>query len=374
MSWEGKMNQKKPPNDWEEPSELEVSGYTEDETIEEQQGFLGKLFRLSWVGSKPDDHDKGRELRRAVRAQDVEKVKKMLSQGVGVNESQEASLACIATRRENLTLLRLLIDASVDINASDRRNKASKSRTPLMEAARKGWEQGVALLLKEKCDLEFADESGYTALHLAVRSGKNAVVHQLLQAGALAAGNPKCRLLPIHEAATPEVLADLLNHGSSMNDLDKLGATCLHHQVRAGRPVMVEHLIRMGSDVNALDYQGRSPIFYLSTKGDTEMVFKILKREGIQLDFRDHDMNSFAHLVASRCIHAKTIEMAFDASMELWSQKNHNGETPYDLVAGRGFHPIAQKIKKELQIKKSKEELKEESTFSVYKKNSGYKK
>jgi len=363
------MNQKKPPHDWEEPSELEVSGYTEDDGVNPvEQGLLGKLFKLPWIGSKPDDHDKGRELRRAVRAQDMEKVRKMLAQGVGVNESQEASLACIATRRQNLNLLKILIDASVDINASDKRNKASKSRTPLMEAARKGWIEGVDLLIKEKCNLEFADESGYTALHLAVRSGKGEVVKQLLRAGALASGNPKCRLLPIHEAATPEILADLLNHGSSISDLDKMGATSLHHQVRAGRPAMVEHLIRMGSDINALDYQGRTPIFYLSTKGDTEMVFKVLRRENAQLDVRDHDMNSFAHLVASRCIHAKTIEMAFDASIDLWNQKNHNGETPYDLVASRGFHQIAQKIKKELQIKKSKEELKEESTFSVYKK------
>lgn len=338
------------PNESQEQSELEISALTSSDDHDAQPtsglgGFVGRLFKLPWAGSEPADHDRGRALRRAVRAEDLGRVRKMLKEGVGVNESQEASLACIATRRRNLEMLTLLKEAGVDVNQGDRRNKASRVRTPLQEAARKGWMEGVEFLLKAGARLDEEDDVGATALTLAVRAGKQSAARRLIQAGASPEGGATARMAPLHEVATRDIAQMLLDAGAQVDAPDRSGATSLHHQAKAGRAEMVDFLLKAGAHVGAVDQRGRTPLFSPGAKGEVLAVFQRLLGAGANPQWRDAEMNTFAHLVAARCVSPKVLEWVYEQHPDLWGMKNKSGETPLDIVTARGFHPLSLRIK-----------------------------
>lgn len=370
----------KPPRhrrvDTQDQSDLEITistdpteGPSELSELAERRGLtslVGRLFRLSWADSEPVDHDRGRELRRAVRGEDVPRVRKMLRDGVGVNESQEASLACIATRRRNLELLQVLIDAGVDINQADRRNRASRSRTPLQEAARKGWVDGVDLLLKSGVQVDVEDEVGATALLLAVRSTRVVCAQRLLDAGANPAGGKAARLAPLHEASTPEMAALLLDAGANISQRDTSGATALHHQAKAGRPMMIEFLLSRGAQLDAVDDRGRSPLFFCGAKGDAIGVFVRLIQAGASLSVRDEEMNSFLHLACTRCMNVRVLEELYPLTPGIWDTKNRSGETPVDILKARGFHGLVQRIENDMRSQERKDSVMEAKRYSLF--------
>ena len=55
--------------------------------------------------------------------------------------------------------------------------------TPLLLASEQGCEAVVALLIKEGCDIRAANDSGWNALHLAIKKGHCNVAHRLIAAG-----------------------------------------------------------------------------------------------------------------------------------------------------------------------------------------------
>ena len=143
------MSRKNSPDDNTQYQETEISELTgltdlEQDRKDENPTLWRRIIRLV-QGAPEEEHDKGRALRRAVRNQDIDLVTSMINKGYGVNSSQEASLACICSRRMNLSMLKLLIEAGVDINKPDRRSQNSRARTALQEASRKGWVEGVCV-------------------------------------------------------------------------------------------------------------------------------------------------------------------------------------------------------------------------------------
>lgn len=357
-------------NESQEQSELEISAITDTEeqapAARGLSGFVGRLFKLPWAGSEPVDHDRGRELRRAVRSEDLPRVKKMLKDGVGVNQSQEASLACIATRRQNLELLQVLIEAGADLESGDRRNRASRTRTPLQEAARKGWVPGIDALLAAKVDLEVEDETGATALGLAVRSGKHHAARRLLSAGAHPEGGKSARVNPLHEAATPEMGGLLLEQGAFIDVRDRAGSTPLHHQARAGRLAMVEFCLQRGANLEAVDHRGRTALFFAGSKGESHAVFRHLIAQGANTALRDAEMNTWCHLAATRCSNPKVLEWVYEQSPDLWFLKNKSGETPWDLITARGFQPLSQRIRAEQDKKERGAQSGSRPEFNVF--------
>lgn len=358
-----------------EQSELEISAITTSDDFDNQPsglgGLVGRLFRLPWAGSEPADHDRGRALRKAVRAEDIPRIKKMIKEGVGVNESQEASLACIATRRRNLELLGLLKDAGVDLNQGDRRNRASRTRTPLQEAARKGWSEGVDFLIKAKVELDAEDDVGATALTLAVRAGKQSVVKMLLAAGASPDGGESARMAPLHEAASPDMAKLLLEHEALLDSRDKSGATSLHHQARAGRADMIDFLLLTGAELEVQDERGRTALFCPGAKGEVLSVFQKLLERGANTTVRDVEMNTFVHLAATRCVSPKVLEWLYEKKPELWSIKNKSGETPLDIITSRAFIPLSMRIKSEQERASRRAGMLEVKSQSIFENPAG---
>ena len=315
---------------------------------EPTEGLFGRLRRLV-VGSPSEDHDAGRELRRAVRAQDVEQVRAMIRQGVGVNEAQEASLACIAARRANMPMLKLLVEAGVDVNRADRRSQTSKARTPIQEAARKGWLEGVVLLLDLDADVDACEEGDVTALHIAARMGHADVVRALLKRRADPGGDRRSIATPMHETASPAILTMLLQAGAAVDQRDRNKCTALHMQCYSGRPENVAILLDNNADVHACDRKGRPPAFLVGGRGDPEKVYQLLKAKGLNMGLRDANENTLAHAMAQRAPTERFINMVFDDAPHLWTVKNMSGQTPMDVLNVRGYPDWATRLRAKVE-------------------------
>ena len=317
------------------PSDISELTGLEDAHHQEEPGIWGKLVRLV-SGAPAEEHDKGRALRRAVRAQDLELLQQMIAKGYGVNESQEASLACIAARRQNLEMLKLLVEAGVDHNRPDRRSQTSKARSALQEASRKGWVEGVQLLLELGSDVDACEEGDVTALHIAARLGHAEVVHLLLRHRADPCGARQSHTSPLHETASPKIMQMLLQAGAMINQRDRNKCAPLHLQTYCGRPETVEILLNHNADINSVDRKGRPALFLLGGRGDLLKVYELFKKKGINYSTRDLNENTLAHAFASRTINVELLDRLFDDAPQLWSTKNMGGQTPLDVLTIRG--------------------------------------
>lgn len=333
------MSRKSPNPEMTLLTEIDASDVTgrDDREVEEQQpGLMARLLRVV-KGESFSALERARELRRAIRAQDIDRVRSMLRTPMDITENQEASLACIATRRQNLELLDLLIEAGVDVRKADRRSQNAKPRAPIQEAARKGWVPGIERLVEVGAWVDQAEEGDATALQIAARLGHAAAVHALLRHRADPNGTSRAKNAPLHETAAPEIVRMLLSAGADPNRRDKMKCTPLHLQAYFGRPDNVKLLIAGGADVNAVDYKGRTPLFYVGSRGDTEEVFSVLLDKGARLEARDMSENTVAHAIAHRAAHEKILDRLYQVAPDMWRLRNHAGESPLQILQTRGF-------------------------------------
>ena len=332
------------------PSDVSELTGLEDKIQDHEQdsGLWGRLKRLV-SGASAEELDKGRALRRAVRAQDLDEVRHMINKGYGVNEAQEASLACIAARRTNLEMLQLLVTAGVDVNRPDRRSQTSKARSALQEACRKGWLEGVELLLSLGAQVDDCEEGDVTALHIAARLGHVDVVHLLLRHRADPCGSRQSHTSPLHETASPKIMTMLLQAGAMINQRDRNKCTPLHLQTYCGRPDTVEILLSNNADTQAVDRKGRSPLFLLGGRGDVLRVYDLFKKNKINYNIRDLNENNLAHAFASRTINEELLVRVFEDAPQLWLLKNISGQTPVDVLGVRGQHDWAKHMQERVE-------------------------
>lgn len=322
-----------------------ISDRVEETAPKAPQGLWSHIRRLV-SGAPAEEHDKGRALRRAVRSQDLELVREMISKGFGVNEAQEASLACIAARRTNLEMLQLLVEAGVDINRPDRRSQTSKARTALQEASRKGWVEGVEFLLDLGANVDDCEEGDATALHIASRMGHENVVRLLLRRRAEPCGAKNSITSPLHETSSPAIMKMLLQAGARVNQRDRNKCTPLHLQAYSGRPELVKMLIDAQADVQTFDRKGRTPAFLLGGRGEPVEVYKLLKQSGMVFTTRDLNENNLAHAVAHRANNIDILEAVFEDAPQLWLEKNASGQTPLDVLQLRNQNEWLTKMQK----------------------------
>ena len=110
---------------------------------------------------------------------------------------------------------------------------------------------------------EDEDNCGRSALHYAIYSGKSEIVELLLS-----------------------------RNYDLVKQKDHAGRTALHHAVfmENNQIQMIDKLIQMGSDVNALDHNKRSPLHHASEGGKTRII-PLLIKNGAILTLRDGHTN-----------------------------------------------------------------------------------
>ena len=167
----------------------------------------------------------------------------------------------------------------------------------LHEAAGRGDDTSVRALIAAGDDVNLADESGQTPLHLAASGGTNQAAEEAIAFfldAPMYLANPEGRIkamrtliaagadvnvadvngrTPLQEAASQgltEAVQVLVSAGAWLDPRDQVGITSLHTAAQFGYTRMALALLAAGADPNARDWKGRTPLHKANANDHTE--------------------------------------------------------------------------------------------------------
>lgn len=217
-------------------------------------------------------------------------------------------------------IVRLLIDASADLNAKDY-NEA----TPLHLAVRADSITTIKLLLRAGADLDAVDENDKTPLHYAIDLKDPRIVRELWESGPKLHKQPYRKIPPLIQAFEAEsfdivriilgeaLLADSTNdipeHGNSgaQHDLEDMtlldvnvetsdSKTALFIAVTEQELDIVKALLKLDADLTSTDNLGRTPLLQALNLGNEE-IFDVLLEKGADIDSQDNQGSTALHFV-----------------------------------------------------------------------------
>ncbi|XP_055377438.1 transient receptor potential channel pyrexia [Condylostylus longicornis] len=216
--------------------------------------------------------------------------------------------------------------------------KIEKNLSYLWSSFLKRWDLLEGLILCG-AELNFYDQNGISALHLAAFSGCLASTNFLISKKLDVNLQPKT-YTPLHCAAfgnSPETAKMLINNGALITK-DTTKPNCeeslLHCAVRANSLECVQLFITEGADVNSLKPNGTNPIHLAADLGLSQCLEALLNAEGadpnIRICIREKESTAL-HLAADEgnceCV---DLLLAKGADAKL---KNHRGFTALHLAA-----------------------------------------
>lgn len=162
---------------------------------------------------------------------------------------------------------------------------------PLFKLFEEGAEMALEAYLDRAGDLAVSDKRGQTALAEACEIGTGWAVHRLLEAGLdpnQAAGLSRLPpLLLAVRARNEAAVGALVKHGANMQISSPAGAGPLHLAAAAGA-AMLKLLLPLGSDLEAQNRWGHTPLHVALVAGETDAVDRLLA-EGGELEARTSD-------------------------------------------------------------------------------------
>lgn len=202
--------------------------------------------------------------------------------------------------------------------------------TALHQAASDGNEAEVRSSLDCGVEIETRDENGFTALHHAARSGHMEAVKILLEAGAEINCKGENGLTPLHLAAVSQLP---MEEGSDLEDSDSLdGHTALHHAAENEQESVLRLLLgHQAVNINARDYEGRTPLSSAILAGHKESVTMLLSHKDIEANSSDNNGRSPLSLAAENCDEALVSLLLGREDVDVES-KDNGGRTPLEWV------------------------------------------
>jgi cytohesin len=187
-------------------------------------------------------------------------------------------------------IVELLIAKGADVNA-----KIEGDGTPLHYAARKGRKEIAELLIAKGTDVNAKNEEEYTPLHYSAAFGQKEVAELLISEGADVNAKTKRGETPLDWAKKYPETADLLRkHGGKTGELKRFTATSQPEPTTAKAPDIsifdaaedgnieaVKQHLAAGTDVNAKDDDGFTPLNYAVPAGKEETADLLRKHGGI---------------------------------------------------------------------------------------------
>ncbi|MEO8596196.1 MAG: ankyrin repeat domain-containing protein [Candidatus Solibacter sp.] len=213
------------------------------------------LAGLYGQGVSTDLHD-------AVTSGDLERVKREIAAGAGVNQPDQMGATPLhdAAWNGNREIALYLLEHG----ANPKARHTEGGSQPLAYACIKNDILMVELLLVHGADLRAADNAGATALHLAVDRGYFQLAAVLMDRGADVNVRDKAGSSPLDEAARRgfrEIALSLILHGAKVDQPDPTtGSTPLNEAARKGHRELVALLLEKGADPKHRDQSGASPI------------------------------------------------------------------------------------------------------------------
>lgn len=247
-----------------------------------------------------------------------------------------------AAKKGEQNKLKLLIDSGVNLNVPDK-----DGATPLHHAAYLGHDKLVKMLLKAGAKVDYLDDEKCTPLHNACYGGHIACVTDLLAAGADVNARDEEQGTPLLNACCQghaEVVKTLLKKGSEIEIPDKRGATPLHYACFNGQETIVKSLLEKGAKINASSEDGATPLHHACGNGHLPVVKLLIKIKGVNVNAADTNGATPLHLAAYNGhvgVVTQLLQHAregFDIDMrkDMLNQRDKEGSTPLHKVAFKG--------------------------------------
>lgn len=247
---------------------------------------------------------------------------------------------------------------------------------PLHSAIRFGLKTVAEALLANGAYIDDYNNSGQTALHIAVRPwgfryygddgdvslgelidipedapmvNSDEMVAFLLDKGASLKAVDDGGLSPLHTACGEDdsdgtLIAYLVDKGAELSACDDQGQTPLFHAAHAGNTPIIDLLITRGAVVNAKDSAGNTPLHEAAEWGKTEAARALIKKGAKVAETNEDGETPFYKAAGSVLSNNDTAALLLQCGADI-NTKNANGETPlFSLVAMQG-DAIAGRVK-----------------------------
>ncbi|XP_039262722.1 fibronectin type 3 and ankyrin repeat domains 1 protein-like isoform X2 [Styela clava] len=184
------------------------------------------------------------------------------------------------------SILKILSSGEVQIEVTD-----VLGYTPLMNASQKGFLNVVNILLEHGADVEAKNASGKNSLMLACFIGNLEIVKRLRLSGASWDVMDRGGSTPVHwavDSGNPELVEWMVSDGAKIGIRDRTAGwtPLLRCCALSGNKKIAHSLIKMGSNVNASDEDGKTPLMIAALNGHTDLV-KELVTYGANVDAKN---------------------------------------------------------------------------------------
>ena len=262
----------------------------------------------------------------AARLGDVADLRRHLARGTDVNAKDEngtpaLSIAALAGRAE---AVRYLLRKGADVDA-----RGEDQGTALHAAAFMGHVETLRALLESKPRLDLINRDGSTALDASAAEWTEEIegfvgfIGMILQMSfdedEVIAGRAKVTTILIEKGA---------KRGTEV--VGSVTAKEIWGAAKNGDVATVRKLLAKGTDANAKDVAGISPMSWATMAGRAEVV-DVLLEHGADVDVRNQDNSAPLHSAAFFG-HVEIVERLLDGKATI-NSRNDKGETPLDTVA-----------------------------------------
>jgi len=230
-----------------------------------------------------------------------------------------------------------------------------------MEAIESGDESGVKRCLDDGADAMFADDEGFTALHMACQEGYQEIATMLMRKGAKVDSTDDDGVTPLmvaSEAGHESVVTLLVAENADVNLADKAGKTAiLRAAAIAGSEACVSRLLAASADVFACPAAGKTladlaekkdaacfrlvneamstegagrRLLEAAEKGRTDAVRRMLVDGGADADATDEDGWTALHFAAGDG-GVDLIELLLEKGLKA-DARAKDGATPIELA------------------------------------------
>lgn len=220
--------------------------------------------------------DKAKLFIAAARNGKADEVQALLEEGMALDTSVkwEKTALMEAAWAGQEEMVKMLIEAGAEIN----RSSATEKGNALYGAAWEGHTAVVKMLVEAGANLNTITQAQNTALWAASFRGHTEIAEILVAAGA-DVNKKAIHDSPLSAACRSnsiDIVTLLLEHGADPGLRDKYGATPLHY---VGELAVAKALLAAGAEVNAPDFNGRTPLANAEQQG-AEEVAALLRSAG----------------------------------------------------------------------------------------------
>ena len=242
--------------------------------------------------------------------------------------SDGSSALLVAVMYNYLDVVKRLLERGADPDIA-----TPRGMTPLLQAASRGQEEIVSLLLEAR--------ASPPSLHSAVGSGSERLVRRLVKERRTMLEEREGGLTALHLAVKggrPGLVALLLEAGGEVGaTVEGTGATALHLAALNGRLEVVRLLLARGGEVGsrAGDSLHRATPIYLAAQNGHAKVVQELVASGAEVNARLWKIDATPLFAAADQGHLTTVEMLLKLGTSVYA-RNWNGVTALGVAAVAG--------------------------------------